>query len=220
MSILPYKVSLVLLLLCSVPLFSSVQYQEIDTAEINRQTKEAYIIARRNPDLSILNSHQALSISSRASYKKGMADASLALGMAFLARYNPGDSAYYYNTKALDLYRELENYQGEARACYALAYVYSFKGNMSESERFSNLSLDNFKKAGDQRGVINAYNSLTYIARQRKDFDRARELVTEAIATARSINDTLPLADSLNSLGISILIWHSSTRQLIPTLRP
>jgi len=173
----------------------------VDTASINSQTRQAYIVARRNPDLAIRDAHRALSASREIMYKKGMADASLALGMAYLARYNLGDSAGYYNHQALSLYRETEDITGVARACYGLAYVYSFKGNLDESEKYSRLSLENFEKAGDKRGMVNALSALTYLARQKSDFDGALEMTNRAIETARSINDTIPLADALNTLG-------------------
>jgi hypothetical protein len=72
---------------------------------------------------------------------------------------------------------------------------------INESERFSRLSLGYFEKAGDKRGVLNALSALTYLARQRNDFEGALELTGRAIETARSVNDTVPLADALNTLG-------------------
>lgn len=172
-----------------------------DTATINKQTREAYITARRNPDIAINNAHLALSASENIEYRKGVADAYLALGMAYFSKYNPGDSASYYNKKALDLYRELENVTGVARACYGLSYVYSLKGNLDESERYGKMSLDNFEKAEDERGMLNALSVLTYLARQKNDFEAALTMTNRAIATARSVNDTVPLADALNTLG-------------------
>ncbi len=192
--------TLVISLSCQLTAIPVVQDQEVDTA-LNSQTRQAYIIARRNPDLAIRDAHMALSASREIEYKKGIADASLALGMAYLAKYNPGDSAAYYNNQALSLYREIEDITGEARACYGLAYVYSFKGMLDESERYSRLSLENFEKAADKRGMVNSLSTLTYLARQRSDFEGALEMTNRAIETARSINDTVPLADALNTLG-------------------
>ncbi len=175
--------------------------EKADTFVINSQTRNAFINARRNPDISIYLAHQALRESRRISYKKGIADASVALGFAYLARYNKGDSALYYNMQAYDLYTELDNNHGKARACYGLSYSYSFKGNLTESERYAALSLNFFEQAGDKRGMINSYNALSYLAKQQKDLRKARVLISEAIEVARSVNDTLPLADALNSLG-------------------
>ncbi len=201
MSNLSSKIIVLLLTLfwCSErPAFSS---QEVDTASINAQTRDALTSARRNPDLSLYLAHQALSESRSIQYRKGIADASYALGSAYLAKYNIRDSATYYNMKAYDVYRELNDDRGKARACYGLAYVFSFKGDLEESERYGALSLNFFEKAGDKRGMINAYNALSYLAKQQKDFIKARGLIEQAIETARSVKDTLPLADAMNSLG-------------------
>ncbi len=79
--------------------------------------------------------------------------------------------------------------------------MFSFKGDLAESERYGNLSLNFFEQAGDKHGMINTYNALSYLAKQQKDFEKARVLIQQAIETARSIRDTLPLADAVNSLG-------------------
>jgi len=173
----------------------------IDTSFINKQNKDALSNARMNPDISIIIAHQALLSSRRNNYQKGMADAYLALGTAWLAKYNRGDSADYYNRQAYNLYKILDDNSGKARACYGLAYVYSFKGDLGESERYSELSLTYFEQAGEKRGIINAYSALSYLAKQQKDFSKAQSYIQKAIETATSIQDTLPLADAKNSLG-------------------
>ncbi|MDZ7739201.1 MAG: hypothetical protein U5K32_09095 [Bacteroidales bacterium] len=61
-----------MLLFLSIRTDASVTVQEtaIDTAAINSQTRQAYMVARRNPDLAIRDAHQALSVSSDMEYKK------------------------------------------------------------------------------------------------------------------------------------------------------
>ncbi|NLV19253.1 MAG: histidine kinase [Bacteroidetes bacterium] len=177
------------------------QNEDIDTVLINNSTRQAYTTARQNPDLAISEAYRVLSVSRAAGYKKGIADASLALGMAYFTKYNPGDSSSYYNFLALDLYEELGDITGQARAYYCLAYVYSVKGNLVESEHYSRLSLNSFEKAGDKRGMVNSLSALTYLFRQKNDFNGAIEMTNMAIEIARSINDTIPLADALNTLG-------------------
>jgi len=172
-----------------------------DTSAINKHSLEAYGIARRNPEISIIMSRQALNASRTLDYRKGVADASLALGMAYLARYNPGDSARYYNDQALAIYDETGDVAGKARACYGLAYVYSFKGDLDSSEKYSTLALKYFEEAGDYRGMINSLNALSYLARQVQDLDKAITYIEKAISVASEVKDTLPLADATNSLG-------------------
>ncbi|MFZ2286297.1 MAG: histidine kinase [Bacteroidales bacterium] len=172
-----------------------------DTSVINKRSREAYAGARRNPDISILLAQQSLNDSRKMDYRRGVADASLALGMAYLAKYNRGDSALYYNDLALASYEEIGDIAGQARACYGLSYVYSFKGDLVSSEKFSNMSLQYFEKAGDHRGMINSLNALSYLARQQQDLEKATAYIKKAISTASEVKDTLPLADATNSLG-------------------
>lgn len=181
---------------------ATVPFQEKpDTAVISKQARDAYQEARRNPDMSILLAHQALGKSRMTGYRKGMADASLALGMAYLAKYNKGDSARYYNEQALAIYEETGDITGKARACYGLAYVYSFKGDYPSSEKQSTLALNYFEEAGDHRGIINSLNALSYLARKQQDLELAKKYVERAITTAKDVKDTLPLADATNDLG-------------------
>jgi tetratricopeptide (TPR) repeat protein len=195
------KIIVPILLILTVTAGSLLSQELTDTSAIAKSTSEAYATARRNPDFSIIMSHKAMTASRKLNYKKGMADASLALGMAYLAKYNPGDSAWYYNDLALKLYQENGNKAGMGRACYGLSYVCSFRGDPPSSEKFAALALQYFEEAGDHRGMINTLNVLSYHARQRQDLDAAKTFLEKAITTAREVSDTLPLADATNSLG-------------------
>jgi tetratricopeptide (TPR) repeat protein len=193
-----FIIVLLLLLQLSVDLMAQVRE---DTSAINRSTKEAYSIARKNPDVSVIISRQALTASQIISYKKGIADASLALGMAYLAKYNHGDSAQFYNELALEFYEETGDFSGKGRASYGLAYVYSFRSDFAASEKYGQQALECFEQAGDHRGMINSLNVLAYLARQEQDPEKARGYIERAIAAAREVRDTLPLADAMNNLG-------------------
>lgn len=195
------KFTQLILVLFLIPVECLFSQEQADTAEITKSASDAYAIARRNPDIAIHMSYKVMSDSRKISFVRGEADASLALGMAYLTKYNPGDSAWYYNSRALELYETLGNVTGKARACYGLSYVCSFRGDLESSEKYSNLALQYFEEAGDHRGMINSLNALSYLARQRQDLEAAKSYVERAIATAGSVKDTLPLADATNSLG-------------------
>jgi len=192
---------ILLLLLTGGTKASTVAQVLTDTAAINILTREAYLNARKTPDSSIRSAHLALTASAGTGYMRGQADACLALGMAHFAKYNRDDSALYFNTRALQMYRELNDKAGQGRACYGLSYVHSLKGDLKASEKYGAMSLTHFKAAGDKRGIANAYSVLSYLAKQQKELEKARSLINSAIETARSSNDTLSLADAINSLG-------------------
>jgi tetratricopeptide (TPR) repeat protein len=176
-------------------------HENPDTAAINNQTRNAYNEARRNPDMTIMLAHKSLGISRQMNYTRGVADASLALGMAYLAKYNKGDSAYYYNTQALSLYEETGNITGKARACYGLAYVYSFRGDLAASEKYSSLALSYFEQAEDPRGMINSLHVLSYLSKEQQDLELAKSYIERAVSIAKEIRDTVNLADATNTLG-------------------
>ena len=201
MKAVAFQTILLLILLLFIPEAIALSQSLSDTTAINKHSVEAYNISRRNPEIAIMMARQSISASRNINYTKGIADASLALGMAYLTRYNPGDSAWYYNNQALNLYEETGDVTGKARACYGLAYVYSFKGDLETSGKYSTLALQYFEEAGDYRGMINSLNALSYLARQRQDLDSAITYIEKAISIAREVKDTLPLADATNSLG-------------------
>lgn len=196
----PYSVIVVLLLLLQQSNDFMAQVTP-DTSAINRSTREAYTIARKNPDVSVMISRQAQTASTVISYKKGIADASLAMGMAYLAKYNQSDSAQFYNERALKIYEETEDFPGQGRASYGLAYVYSFRSDFVTSEKYARQALACFEKVGDNRGMINSLNVLAYLARQEQNLEKAKDYIERAIAVAREVRDTLPLADAMNNLG-------------------
>lgn len=172
-----------------------------DTIFIDSLTERAYTVARENSEWSISNAHHAMKTSKLINYPKGMADASLALGAAYLAKYNPNDSAGYYYHLALNIYSRLNNFNGQARACYGLSYVYNFKSNAAKAEEFGNRSVQNFRKAGNTKEEIAALSSVIYLAKQDGNYEKALELSNKAVGMARSINDTAQWADALNNKG-------------------
>ncbi len=181
---------------------SSAKYKgEIDTALINSQTKEAYNTARKNPVYSISLAHGALSASKHSKYQKGFADANLSLGAAYMAMYNPGDSATFYYLKALDSYSAINDFNGQARACYGLSFLYNFKSKPEKAKEYGELSVKFFGQAKNANEIIAALGTVIYLAKQAGNFEQALELSKKAIKTAISINDTTQWASSLNNQG-------------------
>jgi len=190
----------VLIVLFSIFFFNALA-NDTDTTFIDSLTRKAYRIARTNTEQSISDAQHALSTSKSIQYQKGIANASLALGAAYLAKYNPNDSAGYYYHQALDLYSRLNNFTGQARASYGLSYVYNFKGNTAKAEEFGNRSVENFRKAGNAREEVAALSSVIYLAKQDGNYEKALKLSDKAIEIARSIKDTAQWADALNNKG-------------------
>ncbi len=174
---------------------------ERDTLHINALTRQAYNNARTSPRRSIRYANKALSASGAMPYPKGIADANLALGAAYLARFNPGDSAAYFYHRALEDYTRLKDFRGMARACYGLSFLNNFKSCPGKALTYGNQSVEYFEKAGSQAEVLAALEAVIFLEKQKGHYERALKLSDKAITIARSVSDTLHQANALNNKG-------------------
>ena len=182
-------------------LVAGVLKGETDTTFINSLTKQAYNQARIDADRSIYNAHKALAEAQKTNYQKGMADAQLALGSAYLAKFNPDDSAAWYFHRALSIYKQTGNFTGMGRTCYGLSYLYNFQNNPGSAKEYGNLSIQYFEKAENLKETVSALAAVVYLEKQAGNFEEALELSNKAIEMARSIKDTAQLANALNNKG-------------------
>lgn len=175
--------------------------QNQDTALINRLNTEAFELRRSQPDSAYKLAHNALNLSLAVNYQKGTANAYLALGYVHLTNYTRNDSASDYLNRAYDLFKKIDDNFGMGMAYFGMAYVYSFRGNLQESEKYLKTCLRLFGKLNHKRGLYNVYNSLGYINQQNKDYTAAFDYIQAAIKTAIETEDTALIADANNSLG-------------------
>lgn len=190
----------VFLLLLQIQLFGANEGQP-DTTRINTLAREAYNSARNNPSGSISNAQIALSLSEGQNYKEGIADACLALGVAYLAKHNPADSATSYFNRALKVYEQLKNLGGQGRVCYNLSYLYNFAGDTERALHFGEQSIKYFEQADLINEKISALAAVIYLERQLGNHEEALRLSEEAISTAKSVSDTIQWANALNDQG-------------------
>jgi len=147
------------------------------------------------------NAQIALSLSEGQNYEEGIADACLALGVAYLAKHNPADSASYYFNRALKVYEQLKNLGGQGRVCYNLSYLYNFAGDTERALHFGEQSIKYFEQADLINEKISALAAVIYLERQLGNHEEALRLSEEAIKTAKSVNDTIQWANALNDQG-------------------
>lgn len=172
-----------------------------DTAIINQMNSTAYYYRRSKPDTAFYLANKALKFSLTSDYKKGIANAYLNLGYTHLINYSKNDSASIYIQWAYDVFKQSNDKLGMGMACFGMAYVHSFKGNLKESESSLQDCLHFFEMEGHKRGIYNAYNSLAYIYQQYKDYPAAFDYIQSAIKTATETGDSTLIADANNSLG-------------------
>jgi tetratricopeptide (TPR) repeat protein len=191
---------IVFLLLFQIQLLGANQEQS-DTIEINALNREAYNSARSNPSICIKNAQVALSLSQNQNYKKGIADACLALGAAYMAKHNPGDSAKYYFNRALNIYEKLNDLAGLGRVCYSFSYLFNFAGYTDSALHYGNQSIKYFEHGDLINESISALAAVIYLERQNGNNEKALRLSEKAVNTAILVKDTIQWANALNDQG-------------------
>jgi len=176
-------------------------YSVYDTASINIINEKALDLHRKKPDSAFLLAHDALYQSEKINYQEGIADSYKALAYFHLLNFTRNDSANHYFKLAFDIYQKLENYKGMGSVSYGLGYLYSFKGNLTESEKYLQKGLMYFSKIHNKTGIYNSYHALSYIYKQNKEYEKAEEYINKAIVYAKQTKDLSAQANFYNSKG-------------------
>ena len=174
---------------------------DLDTARINQLNSKALDNYHKNPDSAFIHANRSLKLSRNLHYTKGIAGAYTALAYTHLLNFSRNDSAHQYFQLAYNIYRNINDTKGLGLVCYGFGYLYSFSGNLEESEKYMQRALKYCKLAGFNRGIYNTYSALSYINKQYKDYGKAYAFIDSGIAVASETQDQLGLADLYNSKG-------------------
>jgi len=112
------------------------------------------VICRQNIDSSIHLATQAIELSERLEYQKGLADGYFNVGNGYflLDSLQPTISNYL---KALRIYEDLEPTEEYGNLCVQLGVVNFFTGNLEVSEPFSRQANRIYESIGDKEGLFN-----------------------------------------------------------------
>jgi len=154
---------------------------------------------------------QAMTITQRSGYKKGIATTYMYLG--YLAEDKADYSlALKEHFKALELQEEMNDDKGIAGSYNNIGLIYSHQGNYPEALKSYFASLKIREKIGDKKGISGSYNNIGLIyydqAIEEHDEKLRADKLQEALKNdllslklRNEINDKAGLASSYNSIG-------------------
>ncbi len=187
--------------MCNAGISEDTSVLSTDTTQINAMNRKGFSLYRAKPDSAFLLAHDALIRSEKINYNEGIADAYNTLAYTHLLNFTRNDSANHYFKLAFDIYQKLDNYKGMGSVSYGLGYLYSFKGNLTESERYLQNGLMYFNKIDNKRGIFNSYHALSYIYKLHNDYEKAEEFINKAIFYAKQTRNLSAQADLYNTKG-------------------
>ncbi len=145
---------------------------------------------------------EALALARESGDSHALASAWFALGNAGMAHDLP--AATKNLEAALELFREVDDQWGSARALNCLGEITRVQENYGKAAAFYQESLKLFRQIGNPWGENIVLQNLAYIAQNAGDFDQAKAMFTDGLMTSIGLNDKCSIANNLIGLAGTI----------------
>jgi len=174
-----------------------------DTTKIKALNQLAWKQRGENPDTSIILSTQALELSEKAQYERGIANSWHHLAN-FNSRKSNYDRALEYNHKALEIHEKQNDLKDMATSYGKIGIIYNIQSDYSRALEYYLKSLKIFEEINDKTQIAAAYNNIGGIYHQQSNYPLALQFFFKALKTKQEINDTINghYANMLNNIGI------------------
>ena len=153
-----------------------------------------------NPDTAMYFANQALALSGRIGYKKGISNAYNSMG---IINDDKGDYliALEFNKKAMKISEEIGDKSGIIRAYNLFGNIYSSKGNFPEALKNYFACLKISEEIGLKNGVANSHNNIGLIYDDQGNYPEALKNYLAALKIYEEIGYKLGIAMSYNNIG-------------------
>ncbi|NMM49085.1 tetratricopeptide repeat-containing sensor histidine kinase [Marinigracilibium pacificum] len=112
------------------------------------------------------------------------------------------DSALYYDFQALEIAKNLNDTEWEAKVINDIALVYKKKGSFKLSLEYSKKALSVAQESGNQFQIRSYLNNLANLYRRFGDFESSLEYHFKALVLMEELNDSSGMAISNNNIGL------------------
>lgn len=201
--------TILVLLLCCLG-FNVVANNHADTLLVNSLNKEASSLKFSDPLKGIVKAKEALILSKKVSYKKGLGEAYRVIGMNY-SFLNKKDSSIKYYHLALDIYEKIRFSEGIARCYNNLGGIYK---SLDPNE-----AIVYYKKA---LTIAQKYNIIDLIAGcnsnigtiyiEKKDYKNSISYFQKAIELFSKLDNEIGLATSYSNIAISYYYLNDSKK--------
>lgn len=194
-------------------LYDRLERQNEDTSKVNMLLALAEKNLNNFPEKYFIYSNQALDLSEKLNYKKGLATA-----------YNNLGIYHYYKS---DYYKALENYfaslkiRKELGGKKALANIYTnigatynYLANYTNALEFYLKALEIEEEINDKQGMARSYNNIGIIYYINKNYVKTLEFYIKSSQIKEAISDSTGLASSYNNIGDLFRIQENYSRAI------
>lgn len=175
--------------------------QADDTSKVNTLNELSYVYYQTAVyDSELYYAQQALNLSQKLNWKRGMAVSLKNIGSACDDMGNNSDALYYYG-RALNIFSSIDDKSGVS-ACYNnMGLVYRTIGNFSEALKNHYASLKIKEAIGDRNGIALSYNNIGVVLNAQKNYAEAIKNHLAALEIRKALGNKRGIASSYGNMG-------------------
>ncbi|MCU0437415.1 MAG: tetratricopeptide repeat protein [Raineya sp.] len=171
-----------------------------DTTKAETMALMALGYMNYKPDSALVLAQQALKMSEKLSFKRGIARSLIYEGIYF---NNKGDydKALESLTKGLKISQDIKFTKGLADANLSIGFVYQRLSKNEQALSYYREALPMYEKLKDKVNIGRTQNNIGIIAKRLKKYDEAMKAYSQSLEVKRQIGDIRSTASTLNNMG-------------------
>src|SRR4051812_34397771 len=181
-------------------LLKAVTKMQEDTLKVNTLNEISSIYRTDLNDLQNVNKYasEALILSRKLNYKKGIAYSLLYKGIFFWS-VGSYETSLFYERKALELMISKDIKQGESSCYQVIGLVYSDLGNYKEALQYMFKGVKIKEQINDKSGLPTGYNNIGNVFLYQANFTEALKYHLKALKIREELGNKMGIAMSYNN---------------------
>ncbi len=175
-----------------------------DTVRIIVLNELAKNYLRINPEKSLALSNEAIELSTKNNFKRGVSLAYNNIGNVYRMQ-GKYKEALEYLKKALVIDHEMGYKNSEALSLNNIGSIYLVEGKFDESLEYYFKSLALRQEINDKNGIATTFNNIGLAYKNKGNYDKALEYYENSYQIFKELNDKNGIAYSYNNFGMTYL---------------
>ncbi len=168
--------------------------------KIDALNEEAWELNRKNPKAARETADEALRLSRKTNYKKGVAYALRTLGACSVWQQKNSE-AMACSVESISLLKELGEKSQEAQVHYNIGANFFYMADYDNAFKHSMQSFSLYEEVGDQLGMAEGLNGMATVYYVTGDNDKALEYLERALKLSEEVGDTVVRAKIFDGMG-------------------
>jgi len=192
-------------------------YKQEDTGKVLLMKDICKGLGKQKPDEGLKYGKEALELSQRLNYTRGIAEVLNSIGTVYYYKANY-DSALNYYLKAETKYKETTDKLGLAKSLNNIGLIYDIKGDYSKSLGYYLQSLKILESLDDKKLLGTTYNNIGLVYMKQTNLpdylDKSLDFFKKSLKIREDLGDKAAIASSYYNLGLVYLQKGNKLKRL------